>query len=235
MGLNEQWRKFSHNKKVKRVKELGLPERIGVAKSPFTDPDLLFELAKDRSPQVRQVVAGNSSINSEVIKLLAHDVNSMVRSIIAKRFDLNEKFVDKLSLDDSEDVLIAVALREKLSFDQQTILSNSGSRVKQKLAIRKDLEFGVAVKLSNDEDPRVRVLLAAMTPFEQILAELENDNNYEVQRIIAKRRGNFNSQDAKWLKHDHFSRKQSKIDRDSWMRILSNEIFRNDLKGRDSA
>jgi hypothetical protein len=235
VGLNEQWRKFSHNKKVKRVKELGLPERIGVAKSPFTNPDLLFELAKDRSPQVRQVVAGNSSINSEVIKLLAHDVNSMVRTIIAKRFDLNEKFVDKLSLDESEDVLIAVALREKLSFDQQTILSNSGSRVKQKLAIRKDLEFSVAVKLSNDEDPRVRVILAAMTPFEQILTQLENDKNYEVQKIVAKRKGNYNSQDVKWQKLDHSLRKQSKIDRDRWMRILSNEIFKNDFNNRDSA
>ncbi|MFM1825955.1 MAG: hypothetical protein RLZZ37_590, partial [Actinomycetota bacterium] len=147
MGLKDQWQKFSHNKKIKRVKELGLPDRIGLAKSSFTDPDLLIELARDRSPQVRQVVADNSSINSEIIKLLSNDLNSMVRTLIAKRFDLNEKLVDKLTLDDSEDVLIAVALREKLTFDQQTSLSNRGTRVKQKLAVRKDLEFSIASKL----------------------------------------------------------------------------------------
>jgi len=206
--------------------EANLPKRLVSARSIYTDLEVLRTLATDASPQVRQLVASNSSITKDIVKLLIEDDNQIVRFNLAQRLDLSEESVDRLTNDSSENVLLALALREKLTKKQQSALLNSGTGVRQKLALRKDLDESISKTLSNDDDPRVRVLLAAMTTSQKVIEKLENDESVEVRKVIAKRKGTFDAADAKWQEKDNYNKSALRVERDSWIRSLSKDLFK---------
>ncbi len=193
-----------------------LPKRLELARNSQTDIEVLKSLATDRSHQVRQTVAENFSATEEIIEILTKDKNSIVRSSVARRNKLTDFVIDTLIQDTNETVLVALSVREKLKPNQQEMLSKSGPGVRQKLAIRKDLSKDVALKLSQDVDFRVRVILAAVTTYPEVLDILELDQDLEVVKILEKRKGTYDPKHPKW----QISNQRLQNDNDRWLRLL---------------
>lgn len=200
--LRHWWLIRAAELRLKRVLNSNLLKRINLAKGSQGDIEILAKLALDKSPQVRQVVAENPFINQDLIGLLSSDENAIVRAKIASRGDLSDEIIDKLVMDDSENVLVAICLREHLSKKQQVVLAEKSIGIRQKLAKRKDLDESISILLSQDHDVRVRILLAGATTCPEVLDKLGQDKSIEIQKVIAKRIGTFNPSDEKWKSHE---------------------------------
>lgn len=221
------WRqKRAIRKKHARQTEANLPKRLDFAQSIYTDLGVLRTLATDISPQVRQFVALNSSISKDITQLLLNDQNQLVRCNLAQRIDLSEAVIDQLSVDKSEVVQAAIAVREKLTEQQQLNLLNSGTSIRQKLALRKDLTEKNSLTLATDDDLRVRILLAGMTPSQVALNKLESDESVEVRKVVAKRKGTYDSKASVWQVSETFSKAGNRSERESWIRTLSRDMFK---------
>lgn len=228
MGIRSWVNRKSTLRRRRRQVESRLVQRLSYAQNIYTDIEVLRVLAEDKSAQVRQFVATNPTITSDIIGQLVADKNQIVRFNIAQRFDLSKEDIDTLSKDKSENVLTAIALREKLTHDQEAALFEGGTGVRQKLALRKNLHKQVALLLSEDPDPRVRILLAAMTPYKEIIERLEKEDNFEIKQVIAKRKGTFNPEDPQWSRRNRGKASPSWDRKESWIRNLATEIFKKD-------
>ena len=187
MTKYKKWR--SNRKREKNLRKLrasSLPTRLAIAKN-SSAPEFLEELSEDSSVQVRQVVAENGAISEELILKLSNDLNSIVRAVVARRKDLKDEIIDHLLADKFENVLVALALRDKLTKSQQEMLLKSNVRVRQKLAVRGDLHPEISHKLSEDTDTKVKVLLASMTKNKTTIEKLHFDKSPEVQTVLQKR------------------------------------------------
>ena len=228
MGLRSWARQRSLLRQRRRQIESKLVKRLDIAQNIYSDIEVLRVLAQDKSAQVRQLVASNLSITKDIIKQLVEDKNQIVRFNIAQRFDLSKEDIDILVHDKAENVLTALALREKLTHDQELALFKGGTGVRQKLALRKNLHTAVSQLLAEDPDPRVRILLAAMTPHMEILEKLEKEDNFEIKQVIAKRKGTFNPNDPQWDRRSRGKANSSMGRGDSWLRSLTSEIFKRE-------
>jgi hypothetical protein len=233
VGLADWRKKRAIRKKYSRQTAANLPKRLDFAQSIYTDIDVLRTLATDVSPQVRQSVALNSSISEDIIDVLLNDQNQLVRCNLAQRIDLSEAVIDQLSVDKSEVVQAAIAVREKLTEQQQLNLLNSGTSIRQKLALRKDLTEKNSLTLATDDDLRVRILLAGMTPSQITLNKLESDDSLEVRKVVAKRKGTYESKASEWQNSETFSKSGTRSERDFWIRTLSRDIFKKNLKEKN--
>lgn len=226
LGLRSWAGQRSLLRQRRRQIESKLVKRLDIAQNIYSDIEVLRVLAQDKSAQVRQLVASNLSITKDIIKQLVEDKNQIVRFNIAQRFDLSKEDIDILVHDKAENVLTALALREKLTHDQELALFKGGTGVRQKLALRKNLHTAVSQLLAEDPDPRVRILLAAMTPHMEILEKLEKEDNFEIKQVIAKRKGTFNPKDPQWDRRNRGKANSSMGRSDSWIRNFTSEIFK---------
>lgn len=187
MSRYKSWRTSrKREKNLRKLRASNLSIRLAIAKN-STSPEFLEELSEDSSVQVRQVVAENGAISEELVLKLAKDLNSIVRAVVARRGDLRDEVIELLLTDKFENVLVALALRDKLTKSQQEILIESNARVRQKLALRGDLDPEISQKLSEDPDTKVKVLLAHMTKNKNIIEKLNFDKSPEVQIVLQKR------------------------------------------------
>jgi len=187
MSRFKSWRTTRKRaKNLRKLRASNLPTRLAIAKN-STSPEFLEELSEDSSVQVRQVVAENGAISEELILKLANDLNSIVRAVVARRKDLKDEIIDHLLADKFENVLVALALRDKLTKSQQEMLLKSNVRVRQKLAVRGDLHPEISHKLSEDTDTKAKVLLASMTKNKTTIEKLHFDKSPEAQTVLQTR------------------------------------------------
>ena len=125
-----------------------------------TQEDILSHLANDRRAEVRVEVAGNSDTPQGVLYDLAIDKSYKVRASVANNSNINESIMYRLS-----------------TAKEEFIRSN----IAYKTSSPKVLE-----KLSNDEDPQVRVYVASNhnTPI-KILEKLSSDEFKSVRTTVA--------------------------------------------------
>ena len=194
--------------------QLGLNERIRLAKNPLAPTQVLNRLSKDEDPAVRLDVAENLYAPTEaldrlsgdeflwvrhgvacnpltptqVLDRLSEDENPWVRHGVACNPNTPTSVLTRLSEDENPDVRRRVARHPNTPAEVLDRLSgDEDSSVRQGVAVNLNAPAGVLTRLSKDQDPNVRWEVARNpnTPTE-ILTQLGEDQDPSVWRIAAQ-------------------------------------------------
>jgi hypothetical protein len=177
--------------------------------------EVLIELAKSESAQIREEAArhselpqsalewlvenetntdvlyqitSRSDLTFEMINRLIQKSNSKAKVEIAYLSNLPPKLLQKLAKDDSVEVRSAIANREDIPLDTlELLVLDRAVEVRQKLAINQNIPISILTKLAVDTELNVRIVMAysPSTPI-SLLEQLAADEKIEVRRAVAR-------------------------------------------------
>ncbi len=178
-------------------------------------PEVLIELAKSESAQIREEAARHSELPQSALKwLVENETNTDVLCQITSRSDLTFEMINqliqksnskakveiaylsnlpsellqKLAEDDSVEVRSTVASRDDIPPNILELLAiDRAVEVRQKLAINQNVPISILTKLAVDTELNVRIAIALNpnTPIDA-LDRLATDEKIEVRRAVAR-------------------------------------------------
>ncbi|MCS6932340.1 MAG: DUF2336 domain-containing protein [Acetobacteraceae bacterium] len=162
-------------------------ERMMVASSPATPPELLFFLGADRSAAVRSRVAGNRATPPQADRILARDEDPMVREVLARRI---AALAPGLGADVS-DRLRRMAW-ETLCLLAEDAVESVRAAVAETLADMPDAPRDLILRLARDLAPPVAepvILLSPLLTDQDLLALIATPPAAFTRRAVARRPG----------------------------------------------
>lgn len=138
----------------------GIDEKLMIALSPSTTPEMLSDLAYEDDPEVRCAVAWNSQTSVAALNLLAKDESKYVQFCVTRNPNASKEILNSLSS----------VLKDFLSSDNPIFKSESFPGLSALMAARQPQLFDVALNLWNEDKKQEAV---------NLLFELANEGNLE--------------------------------------------------------
>jgi len=150
-------------------------------------PQVLAILAEDSDANVRQALAWNPNVPTDLLCRLAEDNSAMVRAAAAWHPRIPLKVLLQLAQDKHEDVRAKAASNKKLPTEVLKRLAwDDSSYVRYFVLLNENLPEELLQQLATDKDPEVRVRVASHSRISQhLLGLLAHDKNAQVRRVVA--------------------------------------------------
>jgi uncharacterized protein (DUF2336 family) len=156
---------LDYDKAKKMAGSTELSTRLDVARRPDVRPEILYFLAEDRAPEVRQAIAGNAATPRQADLLLASDADLRVRQTLADKIVSLVPNLSAADRDVAHDLTLQVLA--KLAEDQAVRVRQVIAEAIKDMA---DVPADLVLKLARD----VEILVAApVLEFSPLLSDTD--------------------------------------------------------------